>query len=796
MNGVPNIRKIKGKCRTEALGSAGIDLAPTRGEAKERAMKRATTVLIIATLFGSPQAAEAGFVVPQENPKKPLVARDSRFAITVKNQVLQAILRQVFENQHPKPTEATFYQKVPEGAAVSRFAYWIGNRRVESKVQEKAKAKATYAAAKRAGQSAALLSQLSRNRFSMKLSTLLAGEQRRTELQYESLLTYKDGRVTLRVPLKAAVLPGGLKVSVSKLNVAIDIRDDKAITAVTSLSLPVKIARINDKHWRVTLALNKAPKRDLLLEYRLRSRDLGLTFVTHRQAGHDGYFMLLASPQELTSNKDIVKKDVVFVFDVSGSMTGEKLEQARGALKRCLQLMNRGDRFNILAFSDGVNPYATSLLGVDSKNRQSAFAFVDKLEANGGTNIDLALREGLKLFAKSKRPKVIVFLTDGEPTSGITDSGAILKAVKQANKKRARIFVFGVGDDVNRVLLERLGKHHRGAVDFVKHDASLKKAVASFYQKIARPVLSELSLAFGKIVTSMSYPQTLPDLYKGSQLVLIGRYRGDGKVDGTLDGELNRAKKRYRFAATFPKTSTQNAFLARLWARRRVGYLLSQMRMNGPNKEAKAEVIRLAKRYHLATRFTSLVAAAPIRVARLTPARIKPGDPEISVRAPRDARAVTLVFPFGVTKPARYEAARDVWTVRFLIPRGVADGSYPVTILVSLRDGSQRVFHVSYTVDTLAPQMKLTARGSLEAGKTVTFTAKQVVTEAELRQAPGYHNVRSRRMRRLYARSMLDTAHRDTAACQWDVAAAFAKEDRRLEGPAGKCRRPVSLAIR
>jgi Ca-activated chloride channel family protein len=438
-------------------------------------------------------------------------------------------------------------------------------------------------------------------------------------------------------------------------------------------------------------------------------------------------------------------------------MHGDKIEQARGALKKCLSFMNPGDRFGIIAFSDGTNPYQSKLEPIASGSVQRAEAFIDRLHPSGGTNIDLALREGLRLLGRSARPKVVVFLTDGQATTGVTDSEAILAAVRAVNKHSGRIFTFGVGSDVNRPFLERLGKGNRGGVDFIHRGANLKQAVATFYNKISRPVLSDLVLDFKTVTVAMTYPNVLPDLYKGSQLLLVGRYRGDSSVQAALSGRLNGAKRAYRFTAAFPAESDKNAFLPRLWASRRIDYLLSQMRMHGMTGEGRTEVIRLAKRYHIATPFTSLVATAPRwRMASLSPARIKPGDPEIRIRAPRDARAVTVVFPFGVTKAARFEPDTDLWTVRFLIPRDTPDGSYPVSILVTRSDGAQQIFKVHYTVDTAAPAVKLALSGPVLPGGSVTLTATQIITEQDLKQAPGYSRIRSRRVRRLYAKMMRD----------------------------------------
>jgi Ca-activated chloride channel homolog len=711
---------------------------------------------LFATLFVlAPGLAQAGVLLPTRSPTTPLKVRKEQITVRVSNQVLQARVNQVFENQTAKAVEGTYLFRPPAGAAVAGFATWVGGRKIESRVQEKSRARSTYEAARRAGGAPALLSQLRRGAFSMRVARIAPGQTRRVELRYEGVLRYRDGTVSLRLPLG---LEGVKRVTRGDLKLDLEITDTKPITAVRASGLPAKVTRLSDRRWRVSYASTGArPPSDLRLSYDVRSKDIGLTFLTHRKAGEDGYFMLMASPQELTTHADIVKKDVVFVFDVSGSMQGEKIRQARGALKRCLGFMNRGDRFGIVAFSDGINPYRSRLEPLAPAAVRKAEAFIDGLQPMGGTNIHMALTEGLKLLGRSSRPKVLVFLTDGQATIGITDSLEIVYKVKRANTSGGRIFTFGVGADVNRGLLERVGVANRGAVDFITRGSDLSRAVAAFYNKIARPVLSDLALDFGGVTAAMTYPNVLPDLYKGSQLLLVGRYRGHAEARASLSGQLNGARKRFRFKARFPAAEAGSAFLPRLWAHRRITYLLSQMRIRGETTEGKAEVVRLAKRHHIATRYTSLVASAPRRMARLSPARVKPGDPAIRIRAPRDARAVTVIFPFGVTKAARFEPDQEIWSVRFLIPRGTPDGSYAVTIVVTAAAGQQQRYRVHYTVDTAAPLVKLAWEGPLTPGATVKLTARQIVTERDLKQAPNYRpGRRAARLRRLYAAVMRD----------------------------------------
>jgi hypothetical protein len=276
--------------------------------------------------------------------------------------------------------------------------------------------------------------------------------------------------------------------------------------------------------------------------------------------------------------------------------------------------------------------------------------------------------------------------------------------------------------------------------------------VGAFYAKISKPVLSDLAFDFGEVTTAMQYPDVLPDLYKGSQLVLVGRYRGPGKVRARLTGMLNGKRHAIPFSATFPEVEKENAFVARLWAQRRIDFLLAQNRMHGERDEARTEVIALSTRYNILTPYTSMVAArpSPQQLASITPSRVKPGDPVVRVRAPKTARSVTLRMQFGqsqVRKTARWDPLEKLWTARFLVPPNTVDGTYPIEVEVEHGDGRQERLALSITIDTAAPAIAANAT-SVRAGQTMKLSARAVLGVAEsvrvlLSREDGYTGLKS-----------------------------------------------------
>jgi Ca-activated chloride channel family protein len=678
----------------------------------------------------------AGIIVPSGQGQKPLLVRSQKIQIRIKDLVARATLDEVFENTTGRALEGSYLLPLPDGAAVSEFATWVNGQRVSSRIEEKKQAEKTYAAAKEEHRQPALLDLDDEHLFRVRVDGIPAGGTRRVEASWAQILPYDGGLVTLRIPLapkRSGVEPIG------SLAIRIDAEDQKRIAEVKVISRQAaRIERPAGGGFVFTLEeKNALPDEELVLTYRTESSRLGLSFVPFRQKGEEsGYFLLLASPQELTSAEDIVHKDVVFVFDTSGSMgQAGKIDQAREALKRCLSNLNADDRFAVIAFSDSLNPFASHYLQASAANVQRALLFADSLRSGGGTNIHGALQAALGLAGDGARPRVIVFMTDGIPESGVTDTRQIARLFRERNRGGTRLFAFGVGADVNRTFLEQLGSENRGGYGFVESGQDIDTVVAGFYAKIAKPVLSDLSIDFGDAVTaSMQYPDVLPDLYKGSQLVLVGRYRGVGKAQAALLGTLNGRQVRIPFTAEFPAQQEENTFVARLWAQKRIGFLLAQNRLRGELSEARDEIIALSVRYQIVTPYTSLVAVQPRdqRLAQVFPARVRPGDPVVLVRAPRDARRVRVHLPFGgPPAEARWDEERQAFSARFLVPAGTADGSYPIRVEITARDGTVQELPLSIGIDTHAPQMIAWA-GPVRAGEQLRLRAIASLSLADL----------------------------------------------------------------
>jgi Ca-activated chloride channel family protein len=352
------------------------------------------------------------------------------------------------------------------------------------------------------------------------------------------------------------------------------------------------------------------PNTDFSLYYSVSPEDVGVNLLSYKERDEDGFFMLLMAPN--VDAEQIVDKDVILILDVSGSMEGEKMEQAREALHQVLDELNERDRFNIVSFSTGVRSFSDKPEPLSAL--PDARRFVDSLQPEGSTDINRALLEAID-SADEERPTIIIFMTDGLPTSGVVETPLILNNVDQAATPNLRIFPFGVGDDVDTVLLDSLAQQQRGASAYVRPGEQVDEQVSSFYAKVSTPVLADISLDIDGVQIDDTYPYPLPDLFAGTQLIVTGRYRDGGPATAILTGQINGQERTFTYDdltfASDRQSSEDTEFIPRLWATRKVGYLLNQIRLNGENRETIDEIVNLSIRYGIITPYTSFLVEEP-----------------------------------------------------------------------------------------------------------------------------------------------------------------------------------------
>jgi Ca-activated chloride channel family protein len=615
---------------------------------------------LLLGLLWAGSARPQGLLIPTDQTAAPLTLTGHHVDIAIEDQVAVTTVTQTFRNPTNRPLEADFVFPVPAGASVKKFAMWVNGKEVKGELVEAAKARTVYTDIVRRLKDPGLLEYLGNNLLRLRVFPVPALGEQKLSLSYTSVAPCDAGLIEYVYPLKTNPQGGAAPADFS---VKATLRSQHPIQNVYSPSHAIHVDRPNDHKARVTLEKNQpASGKDFQLFYTPSARDVGLTALTYRPvAGQDGYVMMLISPRAELSKKQRVARDMVFVLDTSGSMEGVKMEQARKALKFCLGRLTKHDRFGLINFATTVNKYRPGLIRAKRAEVEAARHWVGKLQADGGTAIDEALKAALEMrSADQSRSFTVVFFTDGEPTVGETDPQKILKAVAAQNTANTRIFTFGVGDDVNAVLLDKLAEQTRAVSTYVRPQEDIEVKVSNLYAKISRPVLTDLKLTAGKAIHLKEiYPPQLPDLFHGSQLVVLGRYAGKGHAALTLTGRVGKETRQFVYELKFPtRTKTAKAFVEDLWARRKVGYLLDQIRTNGEKKELVDEVVALAKKHGITTPYTSYLVVPDVA----------PTAPNPTLRTPPTIYAPTVplqgpAYPAGAPPVQQRIAVRGVLDV-------------------------------------------------------------------------------------------------------------------------------------
>jgi Ca-activated chloride channel family protein len=577
---------------------------------------RALLVAAFALMWGFPAHVRAdGFIVINPLPGfrpmapfafAPLEVDYHHVDVKIDGQVCTTSVDEEFYNPNPQALEGTYLFPVPKTAQIDKFTMEINGKETAAELLDADKARAIYEDIVRRERDPALLEYADRGVFRVHVYPIEGHSKKVVKLAYTEVLKADSGLVSYTYPLNTEKFSAAL---IHNVSVKVELKSDVPLTSIYSPSHDVEIDKTDPTHATVGYEANDVrPDTDFQLFFAPQKKDVSLDLLTYRtDASDDGYFLLLASPG-MKEKATHLPKDVCFVLDTSGSMADDnKLVQAKKALSFCLQNLNSDDRFEIIRFSTEPEPLFGKLTTAGSDAVTQATQFVGRLHPAGGTAIFDALHQAMALRPeKSERPYVVVFITDGMPTVGETDDDKIVEETDEAAKQGTRVFCFGLGTDVNAHLLDRIAENTRAASDYILPKEDLEIKISNFFAKIHEPVLANVKLSFpdGVRVTKM-YPQDMPDLFQGDQLVLCGRYSGDGSGDCVIEGDADGAHQAFHVPVTFPKTSDEQPFVPRLWASRRVAFLLDQIRLHGENAELKGEATDLARQFGLVTPYTA-----------------------------------------------------------------------------------------------------------------------------------------------------------------------------------------------
>lgn len=688
--------------------------------------------------------------------------------------IARVTVTQHFDNPHETAVEAVYVFPLPAKSAVADFEVRAGGRVVKGVLQRRDQARATYEAARSEGKTAALLDQERPNLFTLSVANLVPHEKVQVSLQYVDLLEYADGGYrfvypmtvgprfipgaplageaqghgaapdTTQVPDASRITPPMTMGGRSGRDIDVTLKIDAGVPLVTLASSTHQMAVEHVSARQAVLRLkpeDRIPNKDLVVDVQVAGQEIQTGVIATRpdptQPGHA--LVILQPKADADVRTEVTPKEMVFVLDTSGSMSGQPIEAAKAVMRAAVRGMNPEDSFQIFGFDNEVSGLSPSPLLASDENVARGLAFIDGFHGGGGTYMNAGITAALQPPEDPKRMRMVFFMTDGY----IGNEEQIFQQI-DSDRKNARLFSFGVGSSVNRHLVEGMAERGRGFAEIVGYRDDPQTVADRFYDRIRKPVLTDITVTFEGVEVQDVLPTRLPDLFEAQPLVLVGRYGKGGSGRVRVEGKVRGEPRSWSLPVTLPEVQVENPQVAQLWGRRKI----HDLERNASVAEGAAEAVtQVALQYGLVSAYTSFVAVLhEVRVdpkdatrtvtiptelpegmspamlgAGLSRTEIPPGDPIIAVHAPKDAQRVTAYFPFGLVKPLHYDRVTNTWRARFLVPKDIEDGWYGVQVHVLDKAGVTRVLDVPYHLDATGPDLlvevdrQLVERGDLIA---------------------------------------------------------------------------------
>src|SRR2546429_2553836 len=598
---------------------------------------------------GAAVSAQAGVtpgalqvIDPNGKPKALCPLKHTDVKAQISGFLSRVVVTQEFENPFPEKIEAVYTFPLPQNAAVDDMTMVVGERTVRGKILRREEAQAVYEAAKSNGQTASLLDQERPNVFTQSVANILPGEQIKITISYVETLKYDDGsyefvfpmvvgpryvpgtptRVqgngfapdTTQVPDASRItpqpVPEGMRTG---HDVSIDISLDAGvpIDALNSKTHDVTVERPDERRALVRLKDEATiPNKDFVLRYDVAGKKIEDALLTH-SSDKGGFFTLILQPPDRVTAEDVTPKELVFVLDTSGSMSGFPIEKAKETMKLALDSLYPYDTFNLITFSGDEHILFPEPVPATKENLQKAQAFLETRQGGGGTEMMKAIKASMDPSDAQGHVRIVCFMTDGYVGNDLEIIGEVQK------HPNARVFAFGIGNSVNRFLLDNMAKYGRGEVEYVALNDDGSAAAKRFHERVRNPLLTDISIDWNGLSVADVYPRTIPDLFGAKPVVLSGRFTGNGKGVIRLKGKMSGREFVREIPVDF-SSAEQHDVLATLWARNRVDDLMSQdfkgAQQGTMKDDVKQAVTQLGLDYRLMTQFTSFVAVEEIIV--------------------------------------------------------------------------------------------------------------------------------------------------------------------------------------
>ncbi|MBN2037877.1 MAG: VWA domain-containing protein [Chitinispirillaceae bacterium] len=590
-------------------------------------MKRCGVIgmLLVAILFQSAPAVGALFARrPLSNDSmKTLWLTNYNADVTITDQIAVTHVDQTFKNETAQQLEGIFVFPLPANAIVTELALWINGIRTVASVKDRDTARHIFDSLIRPRVDPALLEYMGNNSFQLRVFPIDPSgihQERRIEITYAELLPYALSQVEYRFFLKTT---GASPKPPQRFFLSYALTTQKKILALNSPthegSAGYYVTKKSDTSYEGIFGNENAySDKDFRIVYKLESDGYALNNLTYvpkpgtpeamffDSTGDDPYYVLWITTPDTVK---VLKKNVVFIADISSSMAGTRIVQLKNALTSMVNLLNAGDRFNIVVFSSSVRSFKENLVTADAATKAAATEFVNQLTEIGLTNMEDAFKLGFAAAWSDSAVNSAVFLTDGKPTWPVSSTPqSVRDTVKTYNKAGIAVYSFGIGEEIDETFLRALAKENNGTYTGIAADDSIASIMTSFMKMISYPLIKNCAISYSGLATSEVLPNPLPNLLATAQLTVLGRYKGTGSWDVIFSGKTGSSPVTLTQRLSFPQSETNHAFIPRMWASAKINELLDQIALYGERPELKDAVKKLGIKYGLVTPYTSLIA--------------------------------------------------------------------------------------------------------------------------------------------------------------------------------------------
>jgi len=582
----------------------------------------------VAVLAPASPTADAGSLIAVDKTGKPVLEcplEHTSVHADVSGFGARVTVVQTFANLSANPIEAVYTFPLPTDAAVDRMRIETGKRIIEGLIKRRQEARRIYDAARAQGQVAALLDQERPNIFTQSVANILPGEKVKVEISYSELLPYEHGQFEFNFPMVVGprflgnapdpgkiappITPKGTRTG-SGIDLTVNLQAGAPIQSMESVLHKISTQPVGKSGAVIKLAkADEIPNRDFILRYRVATDQVQSAFLTHQDPQKGGFFALVLLPPVQPVSKQIAPRELIFVMDQSGSQNGFPIEKSKELTLKQIHAMRHGDTFNVLSFSNDVRPLWPSARPNTPENVAEAEKFVQPMQANGGTQLRLAVDKALGFPDDPQRLRLVVFNTDGF----VGDEKQILDAI-QKHRRNSRMFTFGIGNSVNHFLIDAMSQEGRGDSCTVTLNANADAVVDQFLARTQSPVLTDVEAHVEGTACTDLVPAHLPDVFSGRPVVVYGRYSGAGPGKVVVTGRLGGQPWSQTLNVNFGSGSEAPALMS-LWARKRVDDLTTSnwlAQVGGEEGNTKvSQIVDTALEFNLMTEYTSFVAVEP-----------------------------------------------------------------------------------------------------------------------------------------------------------------------------------------